>query len=507
MNRSRILKNTLILYIRQVFIVFVNLYALRVVLNELGIEDYGIYSVVAGVVALSSFLSTTMASATQRYFSYALGRNDTDLLNKIFSVSWLVYLFIALLALLVLETVGTWFVSNYISIPPDRIEAVIILYHLTVIGFIVSILNAPFMAILIAHEDMHIYAYLSIVEGLMKLGAVYLLAYISWDKLELYGYLLMFVAIINALAYFIVCLHKYSECQFRKLHWDKTLLKEIIDFTGWTAFGAFTSVARNHGVTILLNQAFNPATVAARAIAMNVASQVSVFANNFNTGLYPPIIKAYAADDKNEMYSLIIHGSKLTFYLMWVFTLPLLLEMEMVLTIWLNTPPKEAVIFTQLALIEMLIMSVSLPLATAARAPGKMRFYETVLGVIQLVIFAFSYWFVNNGYPAYSVFIIAIIFNFIMLAVRLLVVRHLIGLNLGNYISQVLMPLSGMMLLSAIPSIYLRNSLPDFVGYSTLVIVVCLILSTVSMYYLGLDKYWRYKIRKLIIDRFRVLRQ
>ncbi|MFH2123674.1 MAG: MATE family efflux transporter [Pseudomonadota bacterium] len=500
MRTRRVLKNTLILYVRQIFVILVNLYALRVVLNVLGVEDYGIYSIVAGVVTLSTFFSVTMASATQRFFSYALGLNDYEKLKKTFSVSWLVYACIALLVLVVLETVGIWFLEEHLAIPSERFEAAQALYHLTVLAFVASIFNSPFMAILIAHEDMHIYAYLSIVDALMKLGVVFALSYISWDKLELYGYLLLAVAIINAVAYFAVCLRKYPECQFRKIYWDKTLLKEITDFTGWTTFGALTSVARNQGVTILLNQMFNPATVAARAIAMNVASQVSVFANNFNTGLYPPIIKSYAANEKAEMFSLITIGSKLTFFLMWIFTLPLLLEMSEILKLWLNNPPQEAILFTQLALIEMLILSASLPLATAARAPGKMKSYEIILGVMQMGIFAVSWWVLKIGYPSYSVFIVAILFNLLMLVVRLLIVSKLIGLNMRGFFERVLLPLSGVIALSAIPAYVVQQAMPNGVAYGLFLIVLCMFLSTISMYHLGLDTYWRKRARIIIFN-------
>lgn len=494
------MKNTLALYARQILILFVSLYSMRVVLNVLGVEEYGIYSVVGGVVALCSFLPGTMASATQRFFSFALGQNDKEKLNKTFSVNWILYGVIALIALVVLESIGLWFVNEHLKIPPEQFDAASTLYHLTVLTFIAGIFTSPFIAIMIAHEDMHIYAYLSICEVLMKLIVVFVLVYLPWNKLELYGCLLLWVSVVNAVIYITICLRKYPECQFRKVYWDKGLSREIIGFTGWTLFGQVTTVARNQAVTILLNQIFNPGVVAARSIATAVASQVNVFSNNFNTGLYPPIIKAYAAKDEEEMFSLIFSGSKLTFFLMWIFTLPMLLEMDTILRIWLKTPPVEAVIFTQLALIEALILSLSLPITTAARAPGKMKIYELSLGGVQIGIFLISWVVLKLGYAAYGIFVVAIVANLIMFMMRLLIVKKLIALPLILFFREVVLPVIGVILFSSLPLLLIKHCMPDGFMFTCLIIVMCFVVASITMYFVGLDENWRRKIRKLITN-------
>ncbi len=498
-NNKRIAKNTLMLYFRQILILLVSLYTVRVVLSTLGVKDYGIYSVVGGIVSFFSFFSGTMASATQRFFSFALGQGNHERLKKTFTVNLIIYGAIAIVVLILLETVGLWFVNEQLRVPPERFEAARYIYHFSVFMFIATIFSTPFMAIIIAHEDMQIYAYVSIVEVLMKLGVVFLLVHLPWDKLELYGILIFAVSVITTFIYLVICIRKYSECQFRKFYWDKGLLHEIVGFTGWTLFGQITTVARNQSVTILLNQVFNPVIVAARAIAVNITSQINVFSNNFNTGLYPPIIKSYAKDDKKQMFSLIFNGSKITFFLMWVFALPFFLEMDTILSVWLKNPPPEAVLFIRLALVEVLINSISLPITTAARAPGKMKFYEFTLGCIQIAIFVASWIVLKMGAAAYSVFIIAIVANLVMFVVRLLIVRMLIGLSLRPYLKQVVIPILIVILFSAIPSFAIHFILPKGLVLACISVLTSIIITCISMYFLGLDKQLREKVLTIII--------
>ena len=479
----------------------ISLYTLRVVLNALGVEDYGIYSVVAGFVTLLAFLPGTMASATQRFFSFAMGKQDIEELKQTFSVNWLLYAAVALVAFIILQSIGLWFVTEQLNIPEHRTEVAISLYQMVVLSFVASIFSSPFIAIIIAHEDMHIFAFISVVDTVLKLIAAVLLTYVEGDTLEWYGRFLLITATITTSTYIFICVRKYAECQFRKTYWNKFLLKEIIDFTGWTLVGQLSTVFRNQAVTVLVNQLFNPATVAARAIALTVAGQVMVFSSNLNTGLYPPIIKYYAANEKEQMLSLVLNGSKLTFFLMWVFALPMMLEMNAILTLWLTTPPPEAVLFTQLALVESLILSISLPLATAARAPGKMRLYELSLGSIQIGIFITSWLILKAGYPASSVFIVAIFANLLMFKVRLLIVNKLINFPLAPYYTKVIIPVTLVALLSALPGIILHFWLPEGLLASALVIFVCIVSATLCMYFLGLDKYWRKKAKDVLISR------
>jgi O-antigen/teichoic acid export membrane protein len=497
-NSKLIAKNTLMLYVRQIFTLLVSLFSVRIVLNALGVEDFGIFNVVSGIVTLWSFLSGTMASATQRFFAFALGQNDFSKLKKVFSINLLIYVVIAIASLILLETLGLWFVYNELNVPQAKLEAVKYLYHFSAITFIATIFTTPFRAIMIAHEDMRLYAILSIIETCMKLGVALSLKYLPYDKLFAYGILLLFVAIINAVLYLAICTRKYAECQFRKFYWDKRVLKEIVGFTGWTLFGQVSNVFRYQGTTILLNQVFNPVVVAARAVETKITTHANVFSSNFNLGIYPPIIKSYAADDKPRMFSLIYNGSRITFFLVWVFALPLILEAETILPLWLGTLPPDAVLFTRLGLIEVLILSVSLPITTAARAPGKMKVYELTLGSIQIGIFVVSWILLSMGGKAHTIYIVSIIANIIMFIIRLAIIRKLINFNIKEYLKQVVSPVMLIVLLSAVMSYLAYLFLPDTLIFRGLSIALSMLFSSVSMFFIGLNKHWRSEIKNRI---------
>ena len=489
------------LYFRQLLILFVSLYTVRIVLDELGVEDYGIYGAVGGLVALSTFLPGSLASATQRFFSFALGEKNDERLKKTFSVNLALYSAVALIAFIVLETAGLWFVNTHLEVPDGRFEAAKALYQYAAVTFLVSVFTTPFMAIIMAHEDMKLYAYISILEAFMKLGVVFLLQYITWDKLELYGLLVLCVGIINAVLYIAICLKRYDECQLRRLYWDSALLREIVGFTGWTVFGQISTVARTHAVTVLLNQSFSPAVVAARAISVQIASKVNIFSSNFNASLYPPIIKSYAADERQDMFALITGGSKITFFLLWVFALPMIVEMETILGLWLTTVPADAILFSQLSLVEALIVSVSLPLAAAARAPGKMKGYELALGTIQLGIFLTAWLVIAAGAPAYSVFVVAILANILMFGVRLYLVKRLIEFPVAAFLRRTAVPVMVIVFVTALPIFVFNLILPDGFYWSALVVFASFGFSTVAMYYIGLDNELRSKLKVMIRSR------
>lgn len=383
-STRRIAKNTVVLYFRQILIILVSLYTVRVVLATLGAEDYGIYNVVAGVVTMFSFLSGAMATASQRYFSYALGQNDEVQLKRYFSMSFTIYCLIALVVVVIAETCGLWFVENKLVVPLERQQAAFWIYQASIFPTVCTILTAPFMASIIAHEDMNIYAYVSIVEVVLKLGIVFLLSLFPADKLIVYGFLMAAVVFVNTAIYRSICARKYRECRF-SFFWDKRLFKELVGYTGWNMFGASVGIFKNQLVNIVLNQFFSPVVNAARGIAYQVNGAVTSFSQGFSTAVRPQIIKSYASGNKEEMLALMYRSCKATFFLMYVFTLPLSLEMSYVLGLWLGNVPENAILFTRLALLDALIDSVSYPLMTAAQATGKIGLYQSVVGGILLL--------------------------------------------------------------------------------------------------------------------------
>ena len=506
-NSHRIFKNTLMLYIRQILILLVSLYTVRIVLNVLGAEDYGIYGVIGGIVTFFSFLSTTMASATQRFFSFALGKKEDEKLKQSFCVNLVIYTLIAFIAFILLETIGLWFVHNKLSIPDGRFDAASALFQFSILTFLFSIMTSPFLAIVIAHEDMQIYASVSIIEVLCKLGVVFLLRIIITDKLILYGLLMLCVQGFIALSYLIICLNKYSECQFRKFYWNGTLFRETIDFTSWSLFGAFSVVGRNQAVTILLNQFFNPVIIAARSIAVTVSGQVNAFSSNFNTSLYPPIIKEYAAGEKEEVHRLVYNGSKMTFFLMWIFALPLFFHMDYVLFLWLKNPPENAILFTRLALIESLINATALPLMTVARAHGKMVGYELPLGSINFLIFIADWILLKMDFDAWIVFVVAAIGNVFMYVLRLVFVKKFVKIQITLFFKKVLFPVFMISTVSVIPTFFVSKIIPNRLWAVSISVIFSVIVTSIAMYFIGMDRVMREKIVQAVNNKVSYIRK
>lgn len=506
-TQRRVAKNTAILYVRLMLTIGVSLYAVRLVLDELGVSDYGIYAVVGGIVALFSFLPSAMASATQRYFSFAIGESDDVKLKSIFTVNWVLYAAIAVVAFVVLDFGGMWYIEEHLRYPVERQDAVIALYRYSVFAFMAGIITSPFMAITIAHEDMHIFAGVSILEALLKLAAALALGWLPGDSLEVYGLLVLLVSLVTAAAYVLICCARYPECQFRRFYWNLALLREILGFTGWTLFGQLTTVIRNHAVTILLNQSFGPAVVAARAIALQVGTQTSTFAQGFNTSLYPPIVKSYAAGNSTEMFSLVFVGSRITFFLMWLMALPLFLEMDTVLSVWLKNPPADAVLFARLALLEALITSVSLPLMTAARASGRMRGYELTLGAMQISILPLSWLALQFWHEPWMVFGVAIGMNVAMFFARLLIVKGLVGLPVGEFMHRVMLSIGAVAAVSCSASFATAYALPDGVIYAGINVLMAVSVAACCIYFWGLDVEWRRKLHGLVASKMNAMRR
>lgn len=288
-SRKRIVKNTVFLYFRQIIVMLVSLFTVRLVLSAFGTTDYGIYNVVGGVVAMFGFLTGAMSTATQRYLSFALGKRDLDLYQKTFSLSMLIYLGLCAVVVLLSETVGLWFVYNKLIIPAERLNAALWVYHCSILSFVLSVMTAPYMASIVSHEHMSIYAFMSLFDVFLKIAVVIFLFYLPFDSLKLYAVLLCSCCFLTTSIYKIICRIKYPECRF-SFYWNRPLFKEMVSFMGWNFFGAAVGIAKGQGLNILLNLYFGPIVNAARAIAGQVNGAVASFANNFSSAIRPPLI-------------------------------------------------------------------------------------------------------------------------------------------------------------------------------------------------------------------------
>jgi O-antigen/teichoic acid export membrane protein len=496
-NTQRIAKNTLMLYFRQILIMLVSLYMVRVVLETLGAEDYGIYNVVAGVVSMFGFLNNSMATASQRYFAFELGRGDLKQLKRLFSLSLLIYALIVLIVLVLAETIGLWFVNTKLIIPRERMETAFWIYQFSIISFVFTIIVSPYMAAIIAHEDMDIYAAVSIVEAVLKLGIVFLLKIIVLDKLQLYGILLCVVTAVNTGIYRTICKLKYQECKF-SFYWNKSLFIELTGFTGWNLFGAVSHIVRIQGINILLNLFFGPLVNAARGIAVQVNSAVNTFSQNFITAVRPQITKRYASEKYDEMFDLVFFSAKLSYFLMFVFTVPVLFEMSYIIKIWLKNPPSYSVLFIYFGFLDILLDSVSYPLMYVAQATGKIKLYQSIVSGTVLLNMPFAYLTLKMGFPPYSVMVIGLLLTIIAFFVRIFMIKRLLSLfSIMAFIKQVLIPLFFVSVLSLLFPFFVINIL-DESFFRLCVSLFGIIITIFCIYYIGLTKSEQMSVKRYI---------
>lgn len=437
-NNKRIAKNTLMLYFRMLLIMAVTFYTSRVVLQTLGIVDYGIYNVVGGIVAMFGFLNSAMASGTQRYLTFELGRGDKCRLKKVFVTSMNIHIIISIIVFILAETVGLWLLYNKMTIPDNRFNAAFWVYQCSILSTMVMFVSVPYNATIIAHEKMNAFAYISILEVILKLLIVYLLLLGDIDKLILYAVLMLIVQLTIRFTYNIYCKRNFEETDYSFV-FDKSLFKEMMSFSGWNLWGNMAVVAFTQGLNILLNMFFGPAVNAARGVAVQVQHAVTQFSMNFQTAINPQITKSYATGNFSYMYSLIFRSSRFTFFLLLCICLPIFMETETLLGIWLKEVPAYSAIFLRLILCVTIIDAVANPLMVSAQATGKIKLYQSAVGGILLMILPSSYIVLKLGGNPQSVFIVHIIICLIAFCLRLFIIKRLIKLSLRLYLKEVVL--------------------------------------------------------------------
>jgi O-antigen/teichoic acid export membrane protein len=501
-SKKSVLKNTLVLYVRQMFILFAGFYTARRVLNILGVEDYGIYHLIAGITAMFGSLGTAMSGASQRYFMFELGRHDFEQLRNVFSLNIEIYLAIDIVVLLVAETIGLWFLKNKLIIPPEKINSVLFVYQITVVSLLFSIMQIPYMAIVIAHEDMNIYASISILEAGLKLVSIFLLNLVNVEKLRMYSIFYGCVVIIISIAYIIISKIKYCECK-AVFYWNGSLFKEMIQFSGFNFLGSCCFIFKSQGASILINQFFNPAVVAARSFGEAINSAVYGFLNNFNISLCPRIIKNYSSGKNNDMLSMVFYGAKGSFFLMFLFTLPVVLEAPMILSLWLKILPEYIVPFTRLAMLDVLITSPYISLQDMILATGKNRGISLSIGLTRIALFFLTFIALYSGAPPYSVGIIACFMSFIGNFITLFISRKLVTYSIRKFHKEVIFPLILVSIASLSAPVLIHLFSPESLFRSFAVIVISFISVCIWMYLIGLNKAEKEIIRRIFIGKLK----
>lgn len=431
-NNKRIAKNTLLLYIRMFFTMAVTLYTSRAILNALGVVDYGVYNVVGGIVLVFTFVNTAMATATQRFITFALGKENLGRLKVVFSTSLQIHSILSLVVVILSETIGLWFLYNKMQIPTDRLNAAFWVLQCSIATSIIMILSVPYNAAIIAHERMSAFAYISVLEVTLKLLIVFLVIIVPFDKLIFYSFLFFLIQIFIRICYSTYCQRHFEETKYRRV-WDKSLFKEMLAFAGWNVFGNMAGMLSSQGVDLILNVFFGPTINAARGLAVQVQSAIEKFATNFQMAANPQITKTYAQGDLENMHKLIIRTSRFTFFLLFIFTLPLYFYAEGILKLWLKIVPQYTAIFLQLSLLVSIVDGVAYPLMTAAQATGKIRKFLSIIAIIALTIAPISYVILKIGAKPYMVYIVHLLICSIIFVIRLFLIRPLIHLKVSYY--------------------------------------------------------------------------
>lgn len=481
-NNKRIAKNTLLLYFRMLLTMVVSLYTSRIVLQALGVDDFGIYNVVGGVVAMFNVLSGSLSSAISRFITFELGKNDSEKLKRVFSTSLTIQIILAVIIAVVAEIVGIWFINEKMNIAAERLNAANWVFHFSVLTFIVNLLSVPYNAVIIAHERMSAFAYISILEVICKLLIAYLIIISPIDKLIFYSVLMAFVAILIRFVYLLYCKQKFVECRYNFI-WDRILIKQMFGFAGWSFIGSSSSILRDQGGNIILNIFYGTTVNAARGIANQVYVAIYSFVTNFMTALNPQITKSYAVGDYEYTLKLIYAGSRYSSYLLFLVSLPIFINTEYLLSLWLYNYPDYTVQFVRLVLIFALSESISGPLITGQLATGKIRNYQLFVGGIQMMNLPVSYLFLYSGYPPESIFIIAICLSQCCLFARLYMLHRILFFSLKAYIIKVYLNIWVVIILSAIlPTIVFYfdfkqfNSLPFIFTFLSLVVALLVIV-------------------------------
>ena len=484
---KRIAKNTLVLYVRMLFTMGISLFTSRVILQTLGVEDYGISSVVGGVISMFTFINAAMVSSTQRYLNFELVRGDANQLRSVFSTSLQIHALIALAIIVLSETVGLWFLNEKLVIPEARMTAAMWVYQCSILSCAVSIMSTPYNAVIVAHEKMSAFAYISILDVSLKLLVVYLLVVLPFDKLIILAILNLLVQLFIRYIYTLYCHRHFPESYFQ-FWFNMTLFKEMFGFAGWSFWGNLAAILYTQGLNMMLNIFFGPIVNAARGIAVQVQSAVQQLVGGFQTALNPQITKNYASNNLPQMHSLMFRSARFSFLLLFFLSLPVLMETNFILTLWLKTVPDDAVIFTQIMICISLIYTTANPCIIANQATGKVKIYQMVVGGILLLILPISYVVLKLGAPAYSVFIVHFCIESVAQFSRMYMLRKLIHLPLWQYMKNIYIPIVSTVAIAIILPLVVRMQFAE--GWLRFLAVgfTCVLSVGASSYFIGFTK-------------------
>lgn len=505
-NSRRIAKNTLLLYCRMLLLMVISLYTSRIILNALGVEDYGIYNIVGGVVSMFSILSGSLSAAISRYITFELGKGNINRLKRIFCTAVNIQLVLIIIITFLLETIGLWFLNHKVVIPIERLFAANWVFQFSIITFAVNLWSVPYNATIIAHERMSAFAYISIFDAAAKLFIAFIILKNPVDRLIYYGFLVLVVGLIQRYLYTSYCKKHFNECKY-EMHFDKKTTKEMFGFAGWNFIGASSVVLRDQGGNILVNMFFGPTINAARGIAMSVNAAVYGFVSNFMVALNPQITKSYASGDFNYMFKLVFQGARFSYYILLVLALPVIFTAPYLLHLWLGVVPEHAANFSRLVLLFTMSESLASPLITVMLATGNIKNYQLIVGGLQLLNLPLSYFGLKLGFPPETIFVIAIAVSILCELARLIMLRSMVGLPFRAFLKNVYLNVIIVTLLAAIVPFIVQMNLinDDFVSF--IVLCICSAFSAgLVIYFIGCSKQEQGLINSYVVKFFNKLK-
>lgn len=485
-DNKRIIKNTIFLYIRTFVSMIVALYTSRKILEVLGVEDFGIFNVVGGVISLMAFINGSMSVATQRYLTYELGKGTEGQFNKVFNIAVYTHTIIGVIVLIAAETVGVWLINTLLNIPSSRMNAANWVFQASILTSILGILQTPYNAAIISHEHMHVYAYVGLGETIAKLFIVLGLFYYPFDRLAVWGFALFSIQLCSSLIYRQYCIRKFNNCALKRNSWDSRLAKSMLGFTSWNMFGTVAWTLKDQGASVLLNIFGGPTINAARGVSVQVTNAVQNLTQGFQSAVNPQLIKYYAAKDRDSTCRLLCKSSKISYFLFYFIALPVILEIDFILELWLVEVPPMSSLFTRIVIIEALFSTFGAPMITALMATGKIKWYQIVVGTLLLFNIPVAYVLLKCGYPIATPLVVSATFILLGNVARFLFCRKQLGLSAKQYGKNVLFPIVAVTTLSVIGSLPIHISMSEGWGRLFLTTLISCVTISILVYAIGL---------------------
>ena len=475
------------LYLRMLIIMLASFYIVRLLLIKLGVTDYGVFNITAGFITIFLFITNSLSSACQRFFALELVKKNIVKLNKLWNTVILIFLLLSFSILILGETIGVWFLKNYLVIPEARSDAAFWVFQFTLFTLLFTTMSVPYNALIIAKEKMNIYAVISIIDICLKLVIVLLIKYSTYDKLIFYSTELLLVSIITFLLYSFYCHYRFNECKFFFKNLDRNTLYQISNYSGWNLVGAFSIVSKTQGINIILNMFFGPAINASYAIAIQINSAISTFTNNFFTAVRPQILKNFE-NNFTQTISLALKSAKYSFFLIYIISLPVLLETKYIFSFWLDEIPNKTIIFSRLIIINSILEVLNYPIVTLVQATGNIKFYQLTVGIILILNLPLSILFLKWGFEPEITFIIMLFLTILSFLPRLIITNKIAKMPIKSFYLQVLQPISASILIALVLSLSLRIYLPEGATRFFLILVANFFTTLINIYYFGIDQ-------------------